>query len=134
EQAEKGKVISQSPSANSEVAEGDTINVVVSKGPKESPPKSHNVTFTIPFQPEINDDGEEQSKQTVQIYVEDMNNSLSNVFHEDEIQGDQEYTLTLVISPDETAEYKVIRGGEVNIHRTVPYKEGGQMAEGRIVK
>src|SRR5690625_1352798 len=31
---EKGKIISQSPSANTEVAEGSTIKVVVSKGPR----------------------------------------------------------------------------------------------------
>lgn len=122
---EKGVIISQSPSANTEITEGSTVSIVVSKGPKEQPPKSHNVTFTVPFKPKESEDGEQETKQTVQIYVEDMNNSLSDVFHEDDIQGDQEYTLTLVISPDETAEYKVIRDGEVIIHRTVEYKEGG---------
>src|SRR5699024_11141279 len=119
---EKGVIISQSPSANTEITEGSTVSIVVSKGPKEQPPKSHNVTFTVPFKPKESEDGEQETEQNIQIYVEDMNNSLSDVFHEDDIQGDQEYTLTLVISPDETAEYKVIRDGEVIIHRTVEYK------------
>ena len=123
--APEGTVIRQDPAANTELTEGSVVKAVISKGKKELPPKSHNVTFTVPFQPEENEEGELASSQTVQIYVEDLNNSLSNVFHEDEIQGDQEYTLTMVIAPGETAEYKVVRDGEVIIQRTVEYKEGG---------
>lgn len=121
----EGTIIRQSPDANTEIAEGSTVKVDVSKGPKALPPKSHNVTFTIPFKPTENEDGEKETEQTVQIYVEDMNNNISDVFHEDQIQGDQEYTLTLVIAPDETAAYKVIREEEVILDRTVSYKEGG---------
>lgn len=123
--APEGTIIKQSPAANTDVTEGSTVEAIVSKGPKELPPKSHNVTFTVPFQPSGEEDEEENQTQTVQIYVEDMNNSISDVFHEDQIQGDQEYTLTLVISPDKTAEYKVVRDGEVIIQRNVQYKEGG---------
>lgn len=121
----EGTVIRQSPAANTELTEGSVVQAVISKGKKEQPPKSHNVTFTVPFQPEENEEDETKTTQTVQIYVEDLNNSISNVFHEDEIQGDQEYTLTMVIAPGKTAEYKVVRDGEVIIHRTVEYKEGG---------
>src|SRR5690625_483425 len=117
----EGKIIQHNPSANTEVTAGSTVKVVVSKGPKEAPPKSHNVTFTVPFEP-----GEaEQTEQTVQIYVEDANNSISKVFHEGKIQGDQEYTLTLVIAPGEKAEYKVVRDDKVIIQQTVSYQEGG---------
>src|SRR5699024_5209995 len=54
---EKGVIISQSPSANTEITEGSTVSIVVSKGPKEQPPKSHNVTFTVPFKPKESEDG-----------------------------------------------------------------------------
>src|SRR5699024_10515405 len=36
---EKGVIISQSPSANTEITEGSTVSIVVSKGQKEQPPK-----------------------------------------------------------------------------------------------
>ncbi|MEI3606685.1 Stk1 family PASTA domain-containing Ser/Thr kinase [Pseudogracilibacillus sp. SE30717A] len=123
--AAEGTIIKQSPAANTDMTEGSSVQVIVSKGPKELPPKSHNVKFTVPFQPSGDDEDEENQTQTVQIYVEDMNNSISNVFHEDQIQGDQEYTLTLVIAPNKTAEYKVVRDGEIIIQRNVEYKEGG---------
>lgn len=121
----EGVVIRQSPAANTEVTIGSSINVVVSLGPKALPPKSHTVTFTVPFQPTENDEGEWQTEQIVQVYIDDMNNSLSNVFDEDVITSNQEYTLTLVIAPNETATYKVVREGEVIIERTVSYGEGG---------
>ena len=54
-----------------------------------------------------------------------MNHDITDVFHEEEIESSREYTLTLVIAPGETAEYKVVRDGEVIIQRTVSYEEGG---------
>ena len=120
DQVEEGKVIRQDPKAGTEVVVGSTIHAVISLGPKAEPPKQHKVTFTVPYQPK-----EDGTPQTVQIYVDDMNHSISEVFHEEEIESSREYTLTLVIAPGETAEYKVVRDGEVIIQRTVSYEEGG---------
>src|SRR5699024_6678624 len=55
DEAEEGTIIRHSPEANTEVTEGTTIEAIVSKGPEELPPKSHNVTFTVPFQPSENE-------------------------------------------------------------------------------
>lgn len=120
EQVEEGKVIRQNPKAGTEVVVGSTISAVISLGPKADPPRQHKVTFTVPFQPK-----EDETSQTVQIYVDDMNRDITDVFHEEEIESSREYTLTLVIAPGETAEYKVVRDGEVIIQRTVSYEEGG---------
>lgn len=120
DQVEKGKVIRHDPKAGTEVVVGSTINAVISLGPKQEPPKKHKVSFTVPYQPK-----EEGQPQKVQIYVGDMNESIDEVFHEEEIESSREYTLTLVIAHGDTAEYKVIRDGEVIIHRTVSYEEGG---------
>lgn len=117
---EKNVVIRQTPEANTEINIGDTITVYVSKGPEGDPPKSHSVTFTVPFQPK---DGE--SKQTVLIYIDDMNNKLSHVYKEETITKDSEFTITLTIEPDKVAEYKVVRDGDVIINKSVSYKEGG---------
>jgi len=121
----KGVIIKQSPAANSDVTVGSTVKVTVSLGPKALPPRSHNVTFKVPFHPSEDEEGEAQTSQKVQIYVQDMNNSISTVFHEENITKDEEYTLTLVIEPNKTAEYKVVVDGEVILNRTVTYKEGG---------
>lgn len=121
---EEGLIISQSPEANTDVTIGSTVSVKVSLGPESQPPKSHKVTFTVPFKPQEDEDGEEETEQTVQIYVEDMNESIDDIFHDDVITKDQEFDLTLVIEEGETAEYKVVRDGEVIIERKVSYEEG----------
>lgn len=121
---EEGKIISQSPKANTDVTVGSTISIKVSLGRETQPPKSHKVTFTVPFSPKENEDGELETEQTIQVYVGDMNESISEVLLEDVITSDQEYELTLVIEEGKTAEYKVIRDGEVIMEKTIPYGEG----------
>src|SRR5690625_1838642 len=106
----KGIIIRQSPAENTEVEIGTTIVVDVSLGPEQLPPKSHSVSFIVPFIPEEDDEeGEVTAEQVVQIYIEDMEHSISNVYLEETITEDKEFTLTLVIAPDTTAEYKVVR-------------------------
>lgn len=125
---EKDHIVSQSPDANTDVTEGGKVDVVVSVGPKADPPKSHSVTFTVPYKPEENDDEkeetEEKQEQTVQVYVEDMDNSIDDVLQEDVITSNMEYTLTLIIEPGKNAEYKVVRDGETIIEKSVSYKDG----------
>ena len=121
---DEGQIISQSPKANTEIEIGSEVSIKVSIGPKSQPPKAHKVTFTVPFKPKEEDDGEMASEQNIQIYVGDMNENISDVFHEDEITQDQDYTLTLVIEEGKTAEYKVVRDGEVIIEKKVSYGEG----------
>lgn len=121
---EEGVIISQSPKANEDVKLGSSLTVTVSKGPESQPPKSHKVSFTVPFKPKEDADGEMATEQDVQIYVGDMNEDISDVFHEDVITEDQEYDLTLVIEEGKKAEYKVVRDDEVIIERKVSYGEG----------
>src|SRR5699024_2149965 len=118
---EKGKISAQEPSANTELREGSTVTVTISKGPEAKPPRSHSVSFTVPFQPTTGDDGELQQEQLVQIYVGDMNENISDVFHEANISNDKEYELTLVIAENEVAEYRVLRDGVEILRERVPY-------------
>lgn len=118
---EKGKISKQDPAPNTEVTEGSTIKVTESLGKKELPPRQQEVTFTVPFRPEPDADGNVPTEQRVQIYVGDMNNNISEVFREDVIRGDTEYTLTLVIKEGMTAEYRVVRDGKELMHQKVPY-------------
>src|SRR5699024_11570500 len=44
----KGEVIDQSPEANTMVEKGNTVDVSISLGPKEKPPRSQTISFTVP--------------------------------------------------------------------------------------
>lgn len=116
---EKGYVIRQEPAADVELEKGGTVNVYISRGPEQLTPSQQTVSFTVPYT------GEDGEKQTVLIYINDMENDLANVYLSEEIDRDKEYTITLMIAPDKTGEYKVMRDDEMLIKRSIPYKEGG---------
>jgi serine/threonine-protein kinase len=149
ENVPEGEVIRQEPKADTELKEGASVDVYISLGPEEKPPVSHDVTFTVPYNPKEEDeaqdqnkdeekdqdketenkpeqeaDGDEEPEQTVEIYIGDMNHDISEVFKEEKITGDKEFTITLTIEADKDAAYKVIRDNEVVIDKTVSYEEG----------
>lgn len=122
---EKGEVISQDPPANTEMSQGDSIDVIVSLGAAEQPPRSAEVEFSVPYDEKYEDDDKEKLvPQHVQIYVKDKNNDINKVFYEEKITKDEDYELTLIIEPDETAEYKVVKDDKVIIDKSVSYEEG----------
>ena len=117
---DEGRVIRHHPEANTPLEIGSTVDVYISTGPEPLPPVSHYVTFTVPYTLPV--DAEEE--QAVFIYVEDMNHSMTEVFAEDYITEDTQYTLTLTIAPESTASYKVITNDQVIIERSIAYEEG----------
>lgn len=125
ETVEEGYVIRQHPDGDTPLEKGDTVDVYISIGKEDIPPAQHTVTFTVSYTGEQNADDDESSEQTVIIYIEDMNNNFSEVYKEETITEDKEFTISLVIEPDQVGEYKVVRDDEVIIHKTIPYKEGG---------
>ncbi|ASN05815.1 Stk1 family PASTA domain-containing Ser/Thr kinase [Virgibacillus necropolis] len=74
--------------------------------------------------PDNPDAPDEPVEQTVKIYVEDADRSISEVYLEETITEDKKYEITLTIAPNQTAEYKVLRDDEVVINKTVSYEEG----------
>lgn len=137
----EGEVIRQNPETDTDLEEGSTVDVYVSIGQKEKPPVLHSVTFTVPYtesddgnensgsnneenESEENQNNENQAPQEVQIYIDDMNHSMTEVFKLDTIITDTEYTITLTIEHDKEAEYKVISNDEVIINKTISYEEG----------
>lgn len=118
---EKGRVTKQSPGPNTMLREGETVTVTISKGREAKPPRTHTVHFTVPFDPKMTEDGELQTEQLVQIYVEDMNHDITEVFYETKINTDMQYELTLVIAENQVAEYRVIRDGREIIRERIPY-------------
>ncbi|UJL47894.1 Stk1 family PASTA domain-containing Ser/Thr kinase [Virgibacillus sp. NKC19-16] len=125
----EGEVIRQEPEANTELEEGSTVNVYVSSGPEEQPPASHSITYTVPYSSDGEEDEEgegneeEPEQQTVRIYIDDMNNDIDEVYQEETITEDTEYTFTLTIAPDTDAAYRIMRDDEVLTEETVSYED-----------
>ncbi|UOR12776.1 Stk1 family PASTA domain-containing Ser/Thr kinase [Halobacillus amylolyticus] len=115
----KGSIIRQEPQALSEVDVGSTVNLVVSLGPEDQPPREETVQVEVPY-----DEEAEQKEQQVLIYVNDLNNQISEVFREETITEDTTVEFTVTIPSDGEASYKVQLGEEVIEEETVPYEEG----------
>jgi len=137
-----GEVIRQSPDTGTELEKGTTVDVYLSIGPEEEPPVSHTISYTVPYNKETDEENEnnddnsddaeneeeekEKEEQTVRIYIGDANNDLSEVFMEETITEDTEFTFTLTIAPDSEAEYVIMRDDETVTNKTVSYEEGGE--------
>ncbi|WP_174613224.1 Stk1 family PASTA domain-containing Ser/Thr kinase [Virgibacillus ihumii] len=125
EDTPEGEVIKQDPEPYTELDEGDTVDVYISLGPEDLPPRNHTVEFKVPYEPEQEPENPKKPvEQNVKIYIGDKSHSISEVFKEDTITKDKKYSITLTIAPDSAAEYKVIRGDDIIINESVPYEEG----------
>lgn len=120
---EEGKVISQIPEAEKNVKVGAEIEVVISKGKEEVPPKEVIEEITIPFEPtEMSEDGQPK-EQTVQIYIEDFDNRMIEPSETFTITETTKKTIKLQISEGEKGYYRVQRDKSVIIEEVVPYPE-----------
>ncbi|QDP40133.1 Stk1 family PASTA domain-containing Ser/Thr kinase [Radiobacillus deserti] len=121
----KGNVISQSPSAGEEVEKGSVVEIVISKGPKELPPINHTVSVTVPYTGDKGNDKDngKKEKQTVNIYVGDMNNDITQLYNQRTITKNETIEIKLTIPPNGSAQYKVMREDEVVVDKTVSYKD-----------
>lgn len=111
----EGLVVSQKPSAGTDLQKGSKVTVVLSKG-KEEIPKEVSREITIPYEPLV-----EGTPQVVQIYIEDMEHNTSEPVQTFEITKTETRTIQLIIAPGEQAVYRVQRDGNVIDEQTVPY-------------
>ncbi|MDC3416440.1 Stk1 family PASTA domain-containing Ser/Thr kinase [Aquibacillus salsiterrae] len=122
----EGRVIKQTPTANTKVDEKSIVELVVSTGPEEKPPITHTVTVMVPYsgEQETTDDGSTtKEEQEVYIYIGDINNDISDLYDQDTIVEDKEYQFELVIPPGGKGEYKVVRNAEVLVDKTIKYED-----------
>jgi serine/threonine-protein kinase len=136
---ESGHVISQDPSYGNFVP-GSTIRFIVSLGEEPRDEKQFAKEVTIPYESEPDaeeapakegsgeapegEDGEEDSPEakTVEIFIEDKEHSIDEMFQTLEITEDTEYTLNLIIQEGETAAYRIERDGETVREEEIPYE------------
>ncbi|MEK5333977.1 MULTISPECIES: Stk1 family PASTA domain-containing Ser/Thr kinase [unclassified Lysinibacillus] len=103
-----GSVISQTPKPGTSLMEGDTIAVVLSKGPAEKPVKTFIKNVLIPYEP-----SEEGAEQVIRIEIQDKTHTMVKTFDEFTITSDRQYKIQLVIVEGEEAAYKIIRDSEI---------------------
>ncbi|WAA10662.1 Stk1 family PASTA domain-containing Ser/Thr kinase [Fervidibacillus albus] len=115
----EGYVISQDIEPGTEIKKGDTVNVVMSKGKEPLPPKTTTVQITIPY----TGDEENQTPQSVQIYVEDLDHDFSEPIENFEITETEYHRFTVVIPPDSKARYQVVVDGYVIIDEEIDYSD-----------
>ena len=111
-----GSVISQKPEAGKDLAEGGTIEVVLSKGPKAKDVQTYMREITIPYEPVL-----EGTEQVIKVYIEDKEHSLVDLFEEFKITSDKQYVITLKIVEGKKAAYQILRDNIVILHETIPY-------------
>lgn len=111
-----GMVISQSPPAGTEMNKGDNVSVVVSKGKEEQPPKTVVKDITIPYEPAT-----PGQPQEVQIFIEDMNHSMTEPSETIYITQTIKKQIELTIEDGKKAGYKVIRDSKVILDESIDY-------------
>ncbi|GHV97768.1 serine/threonine protein kinase [Lactobacillus nasalidis] len=125
-----GKVISTDPAAGTEVSEGDTLTVTVSQGAEKKEVKK---TYTVDYQAESSsssssdssDDSSSESASSsstqgnhVRIYIQDDNHSLGNIYRDQYITKDTDFTITFSVSKG-AGKIKIVRDDETVVDETV---------------
>ncbi|KOS69517.1 serine/threonine protein kinase [Lysinibacillus contaminans] len=118
-----GSVISQTPTGGNKLEAGDTISVVLSKGPAKKPDKTYSIFVTIPYEP-----SEEGMEQLIRIEVRDKTHTMAKPYDEFKISKDTPYEISFVVGEGEEAAYIIYRDSEIIEQGTKHYdeiKQGG---------
>lgn len=120
--APEGTVLTQNPAAQEELEAGSTIEVVMSSGKAPLPLKTYIHTVDIPYEPEEPvAEGEEPLPQSVQIYIQDEDDTMAEPVEEFTITGDESRKLELQIAEGGSATYRIVRDSEIIIEESIPY-------------
>ncbi|WP_042356289.1 Stk1 family PASTA domain-containing Ser/Thr kinase [Bacillus rubiinfantis] len=118
EKVPAGMVISQSPKEGTALKKGDKVSVVISKG--EKPPKKVVKEITIPYEP---DPENPEKEQVVQIYIDDMNRSMTEPSETFTIKETKKITIELIIPYGKKAGYRVMKDKSVFTEEVINYSD-----------
>ncbi len=118
DEIDKGLVISQDPEPGTEIEKGGKVKVIISKGKDNRPFK------IVPDYITINYDPESRGKpQVVQIYIDDVNRNIDELYEEFVITKKTVKRIELLIAPDSKAIVKIVRDGEVYFEKEYTYPQ-----------
>ncbi|MFC5541297.1 Stk1 family PASTA domain-containing Ser/Thr kinase [Ureibacillus suwonensis] len=112
-----GSVVSQDPKPNTKLEIGETINVTISKGPKQKLEKVYVKDVVIPY-----DHALTGQPQKVRIFIQDKSNNMLKPYDEFTITEDTTYRIQLVIEEGSTAAYRIEKDSMVIEEKTIPYE------------
>ena len=120
---DSGDVISTDPAAGSEVSEGDTLTITVSKGAEKKEVKK---TFTVDYQDAESSSSSSESSSSssssqgnhVRIYIQDDNHSLGNIYRDLYITKDTDFTITFSVTKGD-GKIKIVRDDQTVVDETI---------------
>lgn len=121
----EGQVISQKPSAGARIEKGQTVRVVISKGKEQQPIKHIIQTVTVPYIEQVSEDEETPTKipQTVRVYIQDRNHSMTDPFDEFTIVEDREITIRIELEEGGRGAYRIMRDNVQIDEKTFNYND-----------
>lgn len=124
----EGQVMRQEPTAGQSLPIGSEVNVTISKGPAQKPVKLFVKRVKIPYEVTEGDstsgDGEKgRAPQTVRIYIQDRENSMTDPMKEFDIIEDTEEQITVELEEGQRGGYKILRGTTIIEEKTFDYKD-----------
>ncbi|MDF7683171.1 Stk1 family PASTA domain-containing Ser/Thr kinase [Lactobacillus sp. ESL0679] len=115
DKVKKGKIISMSPAAGTQLPRNSTVTVSLSEGPKEKEDSSAIKTFTVNYDSENTSGGHGNH---VQIYVSDDNHSLSNIYRDLYIKRDTNFSIPFSLK-NGAGSLRVVRDGQTILNEKV---------------
>ena len=114
----EGNIIKQEPAPESQVKKGDTIKLIVSDGPQPGD-KTVDIPLEVKYDPE-----EEGAEQTVELYLEDLNNTMDGEPKETfVITEDLITSFTVTVAYKQQAKYKIVVDGKEVENKTINYDD-----------
>ncbi|MCZ2258833.1 Stk1 family PASTA domain-containing Ser/Thr kinase [Sporosarcina sp. G11-34] len=127
-----GRVISQQPAPEAEIAKGGSVSVVLSQGVEKKPVKHIVSSVLIEYKPELADavdegaseedvenpeeEGEtvqpkepELKPQQIRIFIQDRNHSMNDVFEEFMITTNLTKRITIELEEGQSGAYRIMR-------------------------
>ena len=111
-----GQVISQEPESGTPLVAGDTISVVISKGPREEHIVPQQVNVDIDYLSNYDDKDVEKENplpNIIRVYIGDVNNDINTIAEEIEITESRTIQIFMYIKEHGTGQYRVTRDDEV---------------------
>lgn len=112
----EGQIISQEPEPGTPLVPGDTIFVTVSAGPEDQEMTTQYVDVYVDYIPKYHEADTNQERplpNTVQVFIGDAYNQITDVAEEFEISESRSFRITLYIARGSTGQYRVVRDGDV---------------------
>lgn len=128
-----GQVISQQPAQNTKIVKGESVSVVLSRGPEKKPSKYIYQTVTIEYDPEVGDPGDEdededgnviepeRKPQTIRIYLKDKTHTMDDVFEEFTITETVKKRLTIELEEGQRGGYRIMRDATLIAEESFDY-------------